>query len=457
MSEGETHVTAGDEVELHIDRLAYGGQGVGRVGGMVLFVDRTAPGDQVRARVERLRRRYAEGTLVRVEKNSPQRVAPRCRHVQDGCGGCSWQHLSYQAQLESKTAEVQASLERLGGFQDIPMRPIIAAPSVWNYRNKMEFAFHPEAGLGLHVKGSWQQVFTLKECFLQSPLAVAAVKAARDFARAHGLPLWEPRTRQGYLRELVVRQSHATGETMVGIITGPGPFERGGDFAELMAGLDPSVISVVHARKSSMADAAPIDHVDVLRGKPTITDRLHGLRFQVGIETFFQSNTAQAERLVDLVRQLAGPVAGAKVVDVYCGVGIFTLALATGAAQVAGVEIVSASIEAARANAADNELHNVSFFAGDARRTLPEALAQLGSPRVVVLDPPRAGAGGKVMRRIARAAPERIVYVSCNPTTLARDLQELRPFGYQLTAVQPIDLFPQTYHVEAVVALERGA
>jgi 23S rRNA (uracil1939-C5)-methyltransferase len=217
------------------------------------------------------------------------------------------------------------------------------------------------------------------------------------------------------------------------------------------------VTSVVEGLKSRPSDGATLESTRVLHGNAHITEVVRGLRFRIGLATFFQTNTAQAERLVELVEELAGPVAGEPVIDLYCGVGLFSLALAARGARVAGIEVVAPAIEAARENAADNGIAGVSFHAGDARLALPEVLAAHGPPRVLVLDPPRAGAGGKVMRRIGRAAPERVVYVSCNPTTLARDLQELAPFGYRVTRVQPVDLFPQTYHVETVVRLERAA
>lgn len=448
----------GDEVALRIDRLAYGGQGVGRIGRLAVFVDRTAPGERVVARVRRMRRRHAEADLLRVEEPSPSRIDPICQHFREGCGGCSWQHLDYTAQLEAKAAFVRDSLERLGGLGDPQLRPIMGAADPWHYRGKMEFAFSPGVGLGLHLRGSWERVFRLDTCFLPSPLVVEIVKAARTFVLASGLYCWEPRERRGFLRELVVRRSRATGEILVGVVTSPGSFEAGPAFADAIAALDPAIVGVVHARKAALDDAAPIEDVRVLRGRATITETLRGLRFTLGVDTFFQPHSAQAERLIDLVREFAAPGADAQVVDLYAGVGVFALALAGAAERVIGVELSASAVAAARANLVLNGVGNVAFYVGDARHALPAVLADMRStPQVVVIDPPRSGAGGKVMRRIARAGPRRIVYVSCNPTTLARDLRELWPFGYRVFAVQPVDLFPQTFHVETVVGLERAA
>jgi 23S rRNA (uracil1939-C5)-methyltransferase len=225
--------------------------------------------------------------------------------------------------------------------------------------------------------------------------------------------------------------------------------------AAALAAVDPCIKGVVRSIQNATDGPAPPSETLLLHGQDHITETTAGLRFRIHLDTFFQTNSAQAERLVEVVKDLAGDVAGAEVVDVYCGVGLFSLVMAAAGARVTGVEIVESAIEAARKNAAANNLDGLTFHAGDARKVLAEVLPAALSPKVLLLDPPRAGAGGKVMRRIARARPERIVYISCNPTTLARDLIELVPFGYQITAVQPIDMFPQTYHVETVVTLER--
>ena len=447
----------GDELCLSVDRLAYGGEAVGRHEGLVVFASGAVPGETVRVRIRRVQRRHVEADVISVEAASPERVTPRCVHFAQGCGGCIWQHVDYASQLQAKLAAVGDSLERLAGLHDLPLRPIIPAPNPWHYRNKMEFAFHPDGVLGLHQRGAWHSILPLHECFLALPLTVALVKAAQAFAREANLSLHDPRTHQGMLRELVVRHSRGTGETMLGIVTSPGPFDDAAAMAECLAAVDDSVKSVVRSIRASSDTSAPLQQTTLLRGQDHITEIVGGLRFSIGVDTFFQTNSAQAEALVALVRELAGEVAGALAIDLYCGVGMFTLALASAGAKAVGIELSASSVEAARANAHSNGLDDARFLAGDARSVLPQVLAEHGAPRVVVLDPPRAGAGGKVMRRIARAGPARIIYVSCNPTTLARDLIELEPFGYRVAVVQPLDLFPQTYHVETVVALDRHA
>lgn len=451
-----TRVRPGDEISVQVDRLTYGGEAIGRMDGLAIFVTGAAPGESVRARVRKTYRRHAEADVIAVEQPSVERVQPRCRHFEQGCGGCCWQHVGYSAQLEAKTAAVRDSLERLGGFRDLPIRPILAAPDTFGYRNKMEFAFHPDGVLGLHPRGAWWDILRLDECHLQSPPAIAIVKAAQGFVERHRLSCYHPRLRQGLLRELCIRQSRGTGEILLGIATSPGEFPEGQAMAEHLASTSTNVVGVVRSIRSSPDGSLPPVATQPLIGRDTITEVVDSLRFRIRMETFFQTNSAQAERLVAVVKDLCGGVAGAPVVDVYCGVGFFSLALAAAGAEVTGVEIVESAIVAARENAAENGLSSLTFHAGDARKVLADVLPAGLAPKVLVLDPPRAGAGGKVMRRIARACPDRIVYVSCNPTTLARDLVELRPFGYSISAVQPVDLFPQTYHVETVVALTRS-
>lgn len=444
----------GDELLLVVDRLAYGGEGIGRAAGLAVFVPDSAPGETVRARVRKVHRRHLEAELLSVERPAPDRVPPRCPHVAEACGGCTWQHVSYAAQLSAKAAAVRDSLERLGGFRDLAIAPILPAPDELRYRNKMEFAFHPKGTLGLHPRGAWYDIIRLRECHLAPELFTAIVAAAQAFAESHGIALYHPRLRHGLLRELCIRQSRATSEVLLGIVTGRGDFAQADAMAAHLAALDPRITAIVRSVRSSPDDAAPLVETTPLWGRDFITEIIAGLRFRIHLDTFFQTNSAQAERLVEVALSLAGDVADAEVVDVYCGVGLFSLALAKAGARVTGVEIVESAVAAARRNATENRLQSLAFHAGDARKVLAEVLPAGLGPKVLLLDPPRAGAGGKVMRRIARACPQRIIYVSCNPTTLARDLVELRPFGYHVTAVQPLDLFPQTYHVETVVALD---
>jgi 23S rRNA (uracil1939-C5)-methyltransferase len=319
----------------------------------------------------------------------------------------------------------------------------------------MEFAFHPKSVLGLHERGHFDRIIPIDACLLPSPLCSEILRKVKTFVRERAISCYDNRTRQGLLRHLVYREGIRTREVMVGIITAPGPFPDGSDLAAILARNYPQISSIVWAQSGSLSDAVRIDRLEVLHGRDHIFEELGGPRFAIRLETFFQTNTAQAERMAAFAVEMADLRGGERVVDLYCGVGTFALLLAGRAGHVWGIEVAPAAIEAARENAAGAGVTNAEFVSGDARRVLPDLISRIGSPDLLVLDPPRSGAGGKVMRAIGRAQPRRVIYISCNPTTLAPDLRELPPFGYEIRRVQPVDLFPQTYHVETLVQADR--
>ena len=443
----------GTEVTLRIDQLSAGGRGVGRLNGLAVHVDDTAPGDVIRARLIRLTGAHAEAELIRVEEASSDRVTPRCPHV-GTCGGCRWQHLDYRAQAAAKEAAVREHLRGVAGHDQVPVRPIIAAGDPWHFRNKMEFSFQPPDRVGLHRRGRWDEVVDLQTCFLPSPRTVTVLRVVREFIRRHGVACYDTRIHQGFLRHLVVREGHATGELLVALVTAAGPFPHSQDLAQALHREVPGITGLVWAVNASQSDAVEVSAVSVLDGRPFIYERLGGLTFKLGLLTFFQTNTTQAERMLEVVREFAGLRGTEQVLDLYCGVGTFALALAGQAAEVTGIEALQAATEAARDNAALNTITNALFYTAPAAH-LRWVLAPRGHPDVVILDPPRAGAGVGVTREIGGLAPRRIVYVSCNPVTLASDVRDLRSRGYEVTAIQPVDLFPHTDHVECVVQLER--
>jgi len=457
---------AGDECDVDIKALIPGGRGVGvlRLLGdeneFSIVVPGSAPGDRLHVRLDRVYRDRAEATILEVLAPGPGRVAASCPHLREGCGGCSWQHLAYESQLSAKETVVRGCLAELAAVANVAIEPIVAADSPWFYRNKMEFTFNANDGLGLHVAGNWRRVVPITECRLESDLAMRIVTRVSRFVKDHALSSWNPDTGDGLLHELVIRHGRGTGQTMVGLVTAAGDFPEVGALAEAVVALDSSIVSVVRGVRSREQRASPMDAIITLAGQDAIIEEVSGLRFSIGLQTFFQTNTAQAERMLrevitEVEDGLAGDDVPGVVIDIFCGVGFFTLGVAARGYTTIGVEIIEASIAVARDNASLNEIHNATFYTGDARRALPQILETHGRPGVVILDPPRSGAGGKVMRRIARAEPKRIVYVSCNPVTLVVDLKELVPFGYEITRVQPIDLFPQTYHVETIVTIDR--
>jgi 23S rRNA (uracil1939-C5)-methyltransferase len=454
MAQAAARPRRGDEITLTIDRLAYGGRGVGRLDGFVVFVPDTAPGDRVRARLWRVKSGYGEGDLVEVEAPSPVRTAPPCPHF-GPCGGCIWQHLTYDAQAAAKESIVRESLAHLGGLRDVEVRPIVRMAAPWYYRNKMEFSFHPD-GLGLHRRGAFDKIVPIDTCYLESPRTNIILAEVGAFARRSSLSSYEPRSRTGLLRQVVIREGKSTGEVMVALITTAREVPGLPALAGRLMRAVPEIVSVAHGINAGPSDGVPLADVTIVAGRPYLREVLAGLTFQIGLETFFQTNTAQAEHLVQAVAADAGLRGGETVFDLYCGVGTFSLALARQAGRVYGIEIVAPSIEAARENAALNAVANVEFASGDVRTMLPEVAARAGRPDVLVLDPPRSGAGNRVMRKVAAAGARRVVYVSCNPTTLAPDLKELIAAGYTVRHARPFDLFPHTYHVECVVLAELG-
>ncbi len=444
----------GEEITLTIERLSYGGRGVGRVDGFVVFVPDVAPGDRVRARLWRIKPGYGEADLVGVLGWGPARTVPACPHF-GPCGGCSWQHLEYEAQAAAKEAIVRESLAHLGGIKDCAVRPILAMGSPWYYRNKMEYTFHPEGVLGLHRRGAFDRVVPVHTCLLQSPASNIILGVLREFAGASGLSRYDPRSNTGLLRQVIIREGRATGEMMVALVTTAPEVPGLPELARRLTAAVPRITSVLHGTNPGLSDGLPLTGLTVLAGRPYIVEELAGLRFRIAAETFFQTNTAQAERLVASVEAMAGLRGGETVYDLYCGVGTFALVMARRAGRVYGIEISPAAVAAARENAALNGIANAEFQSGDVRRLLPEVRARAGRPGVLLMDPPRSGAGSRVMRRVIETGVTRIVYVSCNPTTLAPDLKDLVAAGYEVHTVQPLDLFPHTYHVECVALLER--
>jgi len=448
-------VKKGEEVALTIDRLAYGGRGVGRVDGVVVFVPGVAPGDRVRARPWRIKSEYAEADLAAVDVPSALRAVPPCPHF-GPCGGCIWQHVAYEAQTAAKEDIVRDSLAHLGGVRDVEVRPIIAMADPWRYRNKMEFAFHPDGSLGLHRRGAFDRVVAIDACLLQSDAANDILRLVREFADGAGLSRYDARDHTGLLRQVVIREARATGEIMVGVVTTAREVPGLQGLAERLMRAQPRIVGVLHGLNAGPSDGVPLSGLTVLAGRGHLIEQLAGLRFRIGLETFFQTNTAQAERLAETVEEFASLGGGETVYDLYCGIGTFALALARRAARVYGIEVAPSAVEGARENAVLNAIPNVEFASGDVRTALPELRRRAAPPDLLVLDPPRSGAGGRVMRRIAEARAPRVIYVSCNPTTLASDLKDLVAGGYAIRTVQPLDLFPQTYHVECVVLAERS-
>ncbi|MDQ3876636.1 MAG: 23S rRNA (uracil(1939)-C(5))-methyltransferase RlmD [Actinomycetota bacterium] len=449
-------VTRGEELELRVDSLAYGGNGVARLNGFVVFVRRGLPGDRVRARVTKVDRRHAEALAVEVLEPSGLRVPAPCAHY-PACGGCRFQDLAYDAQLGAKEQQVREALRRIGAVAEPPLEPILPADQVFHYRNKLEYSFTATPtgpALGFHKAGRWDEVLEVERCWLTTDLGNAIRGAVRDWAREERLEPYDQEGQTGYLRHLVVREGRNTGQALVTLVTAAGErFERD-HFVEVLRRF-PEVRSIHWAVNDTPAEVTNLPS-ELLWGDDAIEEELCGLRIRIRPNAFLQTNTAMAERLYELARAYAGLTGEETVYDLYCGIGTIGLSLASDALTVWGVEISEESVACAIENAELNGIANAAFFAGEVGRSLEELLDRAGPPDVVIVDPPRAGLSGKSVRRIGRLGAPRIVYVSCNPTTLAGNVKELaRDWGYRLLRATPVDMFPHTPHIETVALLSR--
>jgi 23S rRNA (uracil1939-C5)-methyltransferase len=451
MSEATTsRPRTGDELELTIDRLAHGGAGVARLDGYVVFVRGAVPGDRVRARVTKSKRSFAEADSVDLLEPSPDRVEPVAPHP-----GAPWQVLPYERQLAEKEDQVRDALARIGRFDSPPVEAIVPAVEPLRYRNKLEYSFgEGDAGellLGFHRPGRFDLIDDVTTDILASERVDALREAVKAWCREEGLSAWDRRSQHGLLRNLVVREGRRTGQLQARLVTSPAAQFR----VEELAAATPAD-SFLWTRAAGVAETTRAGETEVVRGKAHLEEELSGLRFRISPDAFFQTNTEMAERLYGAAIELAGLSGRERVLDLFCGIGTIALALALDAGEVWGVEIVEEAVADAIENARLNGVDNVKFFAGDVRLAMRPLLEESGKPDVVVVDPPRAGLSQKIVRRLLEAEARRIVYVSCNPTTLAPNARQMVDAGYELKTVRPVDMFPQTPHIECVALLERA-
>jgi 23S rRNA (uracil1939-C5)-methyltransferase len=450
-----------EEIEVTVERLALGGQGIAHRDGFVVLVDGAVPGDRVRALVFRRRRGVAEARAIERLADSPARVEAPCAHFRAGdCGGCRWQDLDYPEQLRAKEELVRETLVQLGGLTDPVVTPIVGSPDRFRYRNKMEFSFHPAADgtptLGLHRRGRYAQVFPLDECWLCSELTNRVVALTRRFAQEHGWAAYHAVAHTGLVRFLVVRHLPIPDRALVNLVAARDEVPDVLAWAREIEALDPRVSGVVlnfNSSRSNVAVGEP-GRERTLAGRPVIEERLGGLSFEVTAHAFLQTHSRQAEALYAAALEEAELGGEERVLDLYCGAGTITLLAARRAREALGFEMVPDAVSAAERNAAMNGVANARFRLGETRRLLRE-WAEPWTPDVVITDPPRAGMHERVVDRIAGLAPKRVVYVSCHPGTLARDLAGLVARGYRFERARPFDLFPHTPHVEVVARLTR--
>jgi len=442
----------GDELELTIDTLAYGGAGVARTDGYVVFVSGAVPGDRVRAVIGKRKKAWAEARTVEILTPSSDRVAPVADHP-----GAPWQVLPYERQLEVKAAQVDDALRRIGRLDGYALEEMVPAVQTWRYRNKLEYSFgtEPASGAlqcGFHAPGRWDEIVPLTDCLLASEAANAARERIVGWCREQGLSAYDRRSGIGALRNLVVREGRRTGAIQARLVTSA-KVEL--DSESLIAAAGP-LDGLLWTRQESVGETTQGGETDLLAGSERFDEVLGDMTFRISSEAFFQTNTEMAEQLYELAIEYARPGGFDRVYDLYCGIGTIGLSIAPRVAEVWGLELVPEAIADAIANARANEIDNAEFFAGDVRLALRELAETAGRPDVLIVDPPRSGLSQKVVRRIIETSPKRIVYVSCNPTTLAPNAAQLVEAGYRLERVRPVDMFPQTPHIECVAQLVRG-
>lgn len=469
MSPSTRRPRRGDRLETTIDELDDKGRGVTRVGRFTVAARRALPGSRVSLEVVKAKGPRMEAKVVEVLEESPHRTEALCSHVEN-CGGCAFQELAYPVQLEvlrDRVGKVLAGVEI-----DTPVEPVVGMESPLHYRNKMEYTFASrrfrepgedreqpaDFALGLHPVGRYEKAIDLQSCAIHFEGADEIVRTVREWTHARGLEPWDVREHTGFLRYLVLRAGVRTGEILANLVTSRDEREPVDALGEHLQSVCPQVTTLVHTINSKIASTAIGESERVVYGPGVIHEEVKGLRYAISAGSFFQTNTVQAEKLFDAIAEEAALTGNERVYDLYCGAGTIGLALASKAAEVRGYEVVASAIQDARANAERNGIEGASFVEGDVLSSLDEERERgdVLPPDVAIVDPPRAGLAAKMVPALARLSAPRVVYVSCNVSSAARDLPFLKAAGYRVERVRPFDLFPHTPHVEVVFTLVKS-
>lgn len=454
------------ELELDVTGIAFGGRGISKINGYTVFVDQAVPGDRVLARIVKKKKSYAEARTLEVIRTSLDRIEPPCRYS-GWCGGCKWQFLQYERQLQYKRLNVAEAVERIGQLEDVIVHPVLASEKIFGYRNKMEFSCSdrrwllPEElgredipkdfALGLHVPGTFDKILDIDACLLHPEKGNRILNDVRDLIRASGLSPYGLRTHEGFWRFVMLRHSVAEDRWLVNLVTASENREAVQSVADFLMDAHNDIAGVVNNITAKKAAVAAGEYEIPLAGRPFLQEHLGDFVFDVSANSFFQTNTRQAEKLYDTVRQYAALTGDQTVVDLYTGTGTIAIWLSAEAGKIVGLEIAESAVADAGKNCEKNNITNCSFISGDIRSCISQISIR---PDVMIIDPPRAGMHKDVVKAILEMAPGRIVYVSCNPATLARDLSLLSE-NYNAEEIQPVDMFPHTFHIEAVARLER--
>lgn len=460
----------GTETELIIEATAFEGKGIAKVDGLAMFVPNTTPGDHVKIRITKSKKKYREGKLVELLEPGPRRIEPKCRHARE-CGGCSWQHVDYDYQLRFKREQVQEHMKRIGGLKDIEVNNTIRCDNPFYYRNKMEYSIGARRWLsteeinrevyvddhcfaaGLHAPGRYDKILNLQECHLQDPVSYQILDFVRSWCIAHEVEPFNIKRREGFMRNVVIRTSEYTGDLMVNLVS----YEDDPDIIEPMSAAlleaFPDITTIINNINDRSNPTAVGRYEKIIHGPGYIVDCIGGYEFEIDANSFFQTNTQQAERLYAVARRYAEVETGDTIFDLYCGVGTLSLFLSKKAERVLGIELSKVAIRNANKNAQMNEVKNVEFLQGDILELMGEDITEkYGRPDCLITDPPRAGMHPDVVDQLNKLKVPKLVYISCNSSTMARDLKKLSEV-YHVGEIQPVDMFPQTYHIETVAKL----
>ncbi len=438
--------------------------------GKVLFVENAIPGDVIDAVIIKEKKSWAQGRITRLVEPSPMRVTPFCQHF-GVCGGCKWQMLPYAQQLVYKQQQVSDQLNRIGHVELPEMQPIIGSPNERYYRNKLEFTFsthryltfdeisnreerfEPEPALGFHAPGLFDKVVEIRTCYLQPEPTNLLINSVREYTEAHKLPYYDFKAQYGWLRNMIIRVA-TTGEVLINLVMHHEDKENREGLLQHILQTIPNITSLNYTLNGKVNDTIHDQEVVCYHGKNAIEEKLEGFRFKISPKSFFQTNTVQAEALYRVTREFAGLTGVETLYDLYCGTGSIGIFCSAGAKKVIGIEVVEEAIKDAYENAALNGIDHCQFFAGDVDKVCTDAFfATHGRPDVIITDPPRAGMTVKLIDQLLKIRAPKVVYVSCNPATQARDLQLLND-TYRITRLQPVDMFPHTHHIENVALLE---
>jgi 23S rRNA (uracil1939-C5)-methyltransferase len=445
-------------ITLEITDLAYDGQSVGHLDGKVVFCNGGLPGETILAEIIRSKPRYDKAVIREIIKKSDARIEPDCRHF-DHCGGCSWQDLAYSQQVAYKKAQVIACLQRLADLGDVEVADVIESREQFYYRNKMEFSFHVTGegsfNLGLHRQGRFDEIFDIDECFLQSKQSNRIVSWVREFVARNQIPIYDVLNHTGFMRFLVIREGKRTGQVLVNLVTNFGDMPSQQELVTGLCESIPDVTTIVHNQNGRKSNIAIGEIETVLYGPGFVEEEINNCRFRILSNSFFQTNPAQAEVMYNTAFEMLQARPTDRLLDLYCGTGAISILVSSSVAEVVGVELVSDAVRIALENAEINKVSNVTFFEGNVKDFLASEDVARKPFDIVVIDPPRAGLHPKALKRVIKVSPEKLLYISCNPATFARDAKEITAGGYDLPKVIPVDMFPHTKHIELVGLFHR--